>query len=172
MGGRAPDPGVLLRVQAIQNFRRQKQALRDVYPSLKCEVNGTTLIVVGEVQPMPLSETYRVRIVYVFGQAPEAHVDEPALKSRDDGCPIPHVYEGPRPCLYLPGTGEWTGKEMIAETVIPWLLLWLFYYELWHATGRWDGGGVHPGDLADLPLPPSSGVAAPEGAFTSSLPAD
>jgi hypothetical protein len=32
----------------------------------------------------------------------------------------------------------------IADTIVPWLILWLFYYEIWHVTGEWKGGGVHP----------------------------
>jgi hypothetical protein len=27
---------------------------------------------------------------------------------------------------------------------VPWLLLWLSFYELWLITGEWHGGGVHP----------------------------
>jgi hypothetical protein len=42
----------------------------------------------------------------------------------------------------LPGSGEWTNRKLIATTIIPWLMLWLLYYELWHATGIWQGGGV------------------------------
>ena len=32
----------------------------------------------------------------------------------------------------------------IALTIVPWLSLWLFYYEVWRATGTWYGGGTHP----------------------------
>jgi hypothetical protein len=34
----------------------------------------------------------------------------------------------------------------IATTIIPWLSLWLYYYEVWHATGEWMGGGIEHGD--------------------------
>ena len=30
------------------------------------------------------------------------------------------------------------------ETIVPWASLWLYYYEVWHATGEWLGGGEHP----------------------------
>lgn len=156
MRSRGPDPAVLLRLRATENFRRQVRELQRLWPMLMVQVTGTKLVVLGEVQPTPLSDTYRVRIVYVFAEPPEAYVDDPVLKPRYDGAPIPHVYPGPRPCLYLPGSGEWTGKEMIAATIIPWLLLWLTYYELWHATGEWQGGGVHPGDAADETNPPGT----------------
>jgi hypothetical protein len=144
MRSRRPDPAVLLRMRAIEHFRRQVATLREVYPTLIGEANGTALVVSGEVQPTELSDTYRIRVVYILDEAPKVYVEEPALRPRDDGAEIPHVYPGPRPCLYLPNNGEWTGKEALAETIIPWLLLWLFYYELWHATGVWQGGGEHP----------------------------
>src|SRR5690606_1969874 len=107
------------------------------------------------VRPTPLAEGYRVRIVYALGDAPKAYVDSPALRPRGDGQPVPHVYPGPRPCLYLPGSGEWTNRMSIARTIIPWLMLWLTYYELWHATGVWQGGGVEHGtSTADAGAPP------------------
>jgi hypothetical protein len=115
-----------------------------VWPSLTVQLSGDRLVIAGEVQPGELFETYQVRIIYTSGGVPEAFVIEPALRPRDDGQQIPHVYPGPRPCLYLPGAREWTSEKLIAETVIPWLMLWLEYYELWHATGDWQGGGEHP----------------------------
>jgi hypothetical protein len=39
---------------------------------------------------------------------------------------------------------------MIATTIIPWLALWLYYYEVWLATGHWEGGGIpHKPSLDD-----------------------
>jgi hypothetical protein len=32
----------------------------------------------------------------------------------------------------------------LADTVVPWTSEWLFFYEVWHATGLWLGGGTHP----------------------------
>ena len=34
--------------------------------------------------------------------------------------------------------------DVISETIMPWLALWLFHYEAWHATGEWLGGGQEP----------------------------
>ena len=38
----------------------------------------------------------------------------------------------------------------IADTILPWTSLWLYFYELWHATGQWLGGGEHPGEAWSL----------------------
>jgi hypothetical protein len=51
------------------------------------------------------------------------------------------MYDQERLCLYLPGSGEWSGDMSLGHTVIPWISVWLFYYELWHVTGDWLGGG-------------------------------
>lgn len=126
------------------HLRRQAAEVQRVWPSLTAQSSGNRLVIAGEVQPGQLFETYQVRIIYTYGGVPEVFVVEPALRSRDDGQQIPHIYPGPKPCLYLPNTGEWTPEKLIADTIIPWLMLWLEYYELWHATGVWQGGGEHP----------------------------
>ena len=33
---------------------------------------------------------------------------------------------------------------VLAHTIVPWIAEWLSYYELWHATGEWLGGGTEP----------------------------
>lgn len=30
------------------------------------------------------------------------------------------------------------------QTIVPWTMLWLFYFEEWLASGDWKGGGMHP----------------------------
>src|SRR6185437_5841516 len=132
----------------------QLARVRMTWPSLKAWRDGNTLVIAGDVQPTPLSDTYRVRVVYGGTSVPKAFVESPPLRPRDDGTPIPHMYPGPRPCLYLPGGGEWTNRKFVATTIIPWLMLWLAYYELWHATGVWQGGGVHPPKSSDDAVTP------------------
>lgn len=98
----------------------------------------------GLVKPSGMSDEYQVKVVYRLGEAPQVWVLSPELRDRPDGTPIPHVYPGPRPCLYLPRSGEWHPGMFIADTIIPWTSLWLYYYEVWHATGEWLGGGILP----------------------------
>ena len=33
--------------------------------------------------------------------------------------------------------------KLISNTIIPWTIEWLYFYELWLATGEWLGGGEH-----------------------------
>lgn len=91
-------------------------------------------------QPTPASRTYHVRIDYEAGKRPAAYVD--GLYTRADGRPIPHTYAPNRPCLFYPQGREWRSDMSIAATIVPWLSLWLYYYEVWLATGSWEGGGI------------------------------
>jgi hypothetical protein len=122
----------------------QLALMRLVHPEFQSTVRDGALCCRGTIQPTPLNQAYQVRVEYRAPEAPLAYVDDPQLRRRDPKERIPHTYEGDRPCLYLPGVNEWRSDKRIAETIIPWLSEWLFYYEVWRATGEWLGGGVHP----------------------------
>jgi hypothetical protein len=98
--------------------------------------------------PTALSKRYRLRLEYRQYSSPAVFVEEPDLIDLADGRRLPHVYEQspPRLCLYLPSNGEWTSSMRIDQTIVPWAILWLFYFEEWLASNEWKGGGVHPGD--------------------------
>lgn len=138
----------LPRVPALGVYE-QRAHLRRVWPALRCDIHDGMLECRGVVQPSPLTNAYRIHLRYKVHQPPRVWVKEPVLRRRDPSQRIPHTYlddDGTeRPCLYLPGAGEWRQDKALAITVMPWLLLWLTYYELWLATGEWHGGGVeHP----------------------------
>ncbi|HYM07249.1 MAG TPA: hypothetical protein VE377_25720 [Candidatus Dormibacteraeota bacterium] len=38
----------------------------------------------------------------------------------------------------------------LSHSIIPWLALWLMFYEMWRATGEWYGGGISHGDIGEL----------------------
>ena len=101
--------------------------------------------------PTPVSRTYRIRLSYKARGSPEVVVEEPALSVVAGGRRLPHVYdqEPPRLCLYLPGTGEWRPWMPMDETIVPWVVLWLFYFEEWLISDQWKGGGAHPGEKSD-----------------------
>lgn len=44
-------------------------------------------------------------------------------------------------CLYR--YSEFNSSKLLANTIIPRAIEWLYYYELWLATGKWLGG-EHP----------------------------
>jgi hypothetical protein len=95
-----------------------------------------------------LSARYRIRIDYKFERHPRTRVVDPPLERRGDK-PIPHMFGQKTRCLYRASKKEWNSSMIIAETILPWASLRLFYYEIWLATGEWVGGGKHPGDQDD-----------------------
>ena len=104
-----------------------------------------------------MSDKYVVRISYKLSGAPQVTVVTPRLRVRGDGQPIPHLYPGEFLCLHRPQYREWKPTLFVADTIVPWAALWLYYYEIWHVTGVWLGGGEHPGDQTlnedEYPIP-------------------
>lgn len=136
---------------ATKYFRRKQltmwqQALRmrTLHPQFAATVSEKVAIWIGNVKPLPLSDAYTVQVRYETGKSPKVSVLSPPLLTRKSGQRIPHTYKGDALCLYLPRGREWHPNKFIAETIIPWISLWLLYYEGWLATGDWFGGGIHP----------------------------
>lgn len=99
----------------------------------------------GDLQPTALSDTYKIQVRYVLGFNPKIRVLSPALRTVSDEERIPHRYPDGSLCLYQPAYGEWSSQRFISDTIIPWASLWLAHYEYWLSTGKWHGGGEHPG---------------------------
>ncbi len=119
-------------------------AMKSDFPNFIADWDKNVVIWTGDLQPTPLSKNYTVRIVYSLGMdQPDVTVCSPVLVKRNDES-IPHVYPGNKLCLFRPKKKEWTKEKLISKTIVPWISLWLYYYELWHATGEWLGGGEHP----------------------------
>jgi hypothetical protein len=125
-------------------IREQLAFMRLWWPAFITHVRHGILISEGDLCPDELCDTYRVKITYQGGGTPEVRVLQPKLRPREEGGQIKHMYEQERLCLYLPGTGEWSADKPIAVTILPWASLWLYFYEVWHATGEWLGGGMEP----------------------------
>jgi len=64
------------------------------------------------------------------------YVIAPELQTDDRGR-LPHVWDDGSLCLSA--AGEWKPSYFYVDTVIPWASEWLFFYELWKATGIWMG---------------------------------
>ncbi len=91
----------------------------------------------------PLGQEYRIKMEYSRGSHPKVYVVEPKpLKLAEGENRLPHVYnhEGQYLCLFV--HNEWSNRRMIAYTIIPWIVDWLFHYELWLIDGNWKGGGT------------------------------
>jgi hypothetical protein len=131
------------RIRTI-SVHEQLAHIKNLWPYFKCTVKGGQLICRGIVQPLSITESYRIRIEYRARFNPKVIIEEPPLRQRQKNESIPHTYEENRPCIFHPHYNEWRSDKTIATTIIPWLLEWLVYYEAWLATGEWQGGGEHP----------------------------
>ena len=88
-----------------------------------------------------MSATYSVRIEYRVGKRPRVFVESPKLRRRSPDERIEHTYGDDEPCIE---DWDFRSNQQLALTVVPWLLLWLVFYESWLVTGEWQGGGRHP----------------------------
>ncbi len=122
----------------------QMEHISKNFKEFSCSIDRNTGIWRGRIQPTPANRSYLVEIKYHLHESPEVFIIEPQLTRRKDQHEIPHTYSDERLCLFLPRSREWHGGLLLTQTIIPWTVLWLFYYEAWLATGDWLGGGVHP----------------------------
>lgn len=116
--------------------------MRFHWPSVRCVVDGKTLICTGVFQPSSIGDRYTVRIRYRPWRAPDVDVLAPALVSRSRDELIPHRYKSGSLCLYYPKNREWRVDSRLDLTIIPWTILWLFFYERWIEGDPWAGGGT------------------------------
>lgn len=128
----------------IRNIGEQVGAIHALYPQFKIRWGIRQLKVHGKIQPTPRSSTYQFVLKYKLGEPPCIHVISPPLVKNEKGEDIPHLYSNGSLCLYRPLRKEFKYSDLIANTIIPWISLWLYYYEVWHVTGEWLGGGEHP----------------------------
>lgn len=125
------------------SLAKQNIAMRREFPHFESIWSKNSVTWVGTIQPTELSRVYTVRITYSLENPPRVEVINPKLKRNDKNQPIPHTFNDGSLCLYFYKNKEWDRKnDLIAETIIPWISEWLFYYEIWHATGEWKGGGI------------------------------
>lgn len=128
----------LKKLTAMQQYLDFKRNLPDWLA--QPHPNGFTAKAI--IQPTPLSDCYTVRITYSQDCAPVIRVLNKQLKPREPNGKIKHTYGDGSLCLYYPKAKEWTPYHLISETIVPWISVWLYYYEIWFSSGKWLGGGI------------------------------
>lgn len=127
------------------NAREQAAFIRINWPTFRCVVSESQLLCTGSLRPSSLGDEYKVRVEYRPWRSPKIRVTSPSLVSRSAEEAIPHRYKDGSLCLYCPGMREWTADARLDLTIIPWIVLWLFFYERWLEGDPWRGGGIeHP----------------------------
>lgn len=128
----------------LLNLAMQAMLIQKYYDNWNCSIEKSKLICKGIIKPTELSGSYLVRISYKLKESPKVYLIKPPLQKNVKGEDAPHLYPNGRLCVYHPRFKEWDGSKSIAQTIIPWTSLWLYYYEVWLVTGEWKGGGEHP----------------------------
>ncbi|WP_405309579.1 hypothetical protein [Methanobrevibacter sp.] len=124
------------------SLSQQYIAIRRQYENIvdsKFEKNQ--IIFKFKIKPTEESEEYLVRVSYKLHESPIVVLLEPEMKLHNGKRPH-HIYglENGHPilCLYYPKSKEWNKNLYIADTIIPWISTWLFAYEYWQITGKWN----------------------------------
>ena len=111
-------------------------------PNSRAVSRPNGMVWLGTLTPTEYSVSYEVLIDHERTASPLVYVSRPHLELVREQ-PLPHVYSWNTLCLYL-DRREWNGSVTIADSLVPWASEWLFFYELWLATGEWLGEGPHP----------------------------
>ena len=123
----------------------QAGALKSYFPDGRIIRNGDYEITwVHTLSPTPLSLDYTVKLHYKKTKGVSVYVLTPKLFLAPGANVLPHVYSTPlqKLCLYYPTDREWHPGLYYVNTLIPWAMEWLYYYEIWAAGGQWNGGGI------------------------------
>ncbi len=129
--------------KSILGPREQGTRIAGVCPGFNYRVRNGVLIGRGTIKPGPLTDEYDFSLEYKRGRVPTVRILRPPIYTKQGGKVLGHTYEKDKPCVFRPKF-DWSVDKVIANTVIPWLALWLQFYEVWLATGKWLGGGEHP----------------------------
>lgn len=131
---------------------KQKVSLESNYKNATCEIDDNQLCWLGKVKPTAFSKEYNLIILYKINKAPEIWVIGDELEKIEDKN-FPHIYDKKidkkmvRICLYR--NYEFNHSMYLSNTIVPWAIEWLYYYELWLLTDKWLGGGVHPTNVSN-----------------------
>jgi hypothetical protein len=126
-----------------KSIMEQVNSIKCKFPDFKIVHDPSHLKINANIRPTSRSVEYEVEIRYKLTQYPKIWVLNRALKKNAADEDIPHMYEQERLCLFQPRYREFRFSDYISETIIPWISLWLYHYENWHMTGKWEGGGEH-----------------------------
>ena len=126
------------------NVAHQLWDLQRLYPHGVGRLLKGRLLWRCELKPSVFSRRYLVQIDYRLGSFPTILVLDPKPRDLAGGRKPPHVYKGPGDplCLFYAAAREWNASMLIARTIVPWACEWLFHFEAWVFTGRWEGGGI------------------------------
>lgn len=120
----------------------QIRSLREAFPQFAySHMRGGGLTWRGTLRPTTESREYTIIILHQFDRVPSVRVSSPLIHPG-----APHRYADGSLCLYWPIEWRWSPRALMADTLVPWTALWLYYYEIWLVTDHWLGPSSPHGD--------------------------
>lgn len=129
------------KISPVAQAEKLRLSIPDSKFTLKSQGGG--VVWEGSICPCAISHIYRISIAYSLDKRPIIRVLSPKLMV-PEGHKLPHVYshQNQEICLYYPPAKEWHSGMLFTKTIVPWASEWLYHYEIWAATGEWQGGGI------------------------------
>lgn len=114
--------------------RYQKYQIENKFNFLSCRIENGVLIAKGKLQP-ELCNEYEFQIKFRNDFAPQVFILSPEIEAK----PEIHMYDNGSLCLFYPKEQPWKNSNLIAEYIIPWIVEWIYYYEIYLLSGKWEG---------------------------------
>ncbi len=123
---------------AVQRVNLER-VYSEIIESISCKYDTLNCII--RLKPTAESLIYKVLIKYDILHSPQVWLLDPPLK-KYDGKDVHHIYKldkkgHPKLCVYHPKYDKWNGHILLVNTIVPWVITWLFAYEYWLITGKW-----------------------------------
>jgi hypothetical protein len=119
--------------------------MQQKHPQMKAESRRGEITWIGPWQPEVLCNTYLVKVRYKLNlPRPQISILTPRLQLAKGKTRLPHVYKGGQDDICVHTREDWNPSLLIADTIMPWISEWLFFYEAWLQTGYWEGKGTNP----------------------------
>lgn len=129
---------------------REKKLIERHYDFLQCSISGNLLVCRGKVKPTSHSKNYEIKVVYDPKVNPKVFVVNPLIEYNDDI----HMFKNDKSlCLFHSETDNFYWdfrKHHLFDTIVPWTLEWLIYYELYLISGKWEHPFVDHRNLSNV----------------------
>ena len=147
MSSMAPRIPSFLRRRRRLSSAIQLVGLRRLFPGSAGSVDkGRLKWSFDRFQGSPISRVYKIEIEGRPGEKPSVWLSGGAINA-GNAVDAPHKYgiddDGPRIKVCL-DRFDWKSDQLYADTYVPWAMEWIAHFEIWCATGEWNGGGIHP----------------------------
>lgn len=122
----------------------QLRKIMDQFPDTEIvRQNLSSFEIIMKLRPTSISESYDLKFVYSKKSNIDVYVINRKLELATGRKSLPHVWStlNQKLCLYRPSFREWSANMLMVNTIVPWALEWLDFYEHWLIEGEWLGGG-------------------------------